>query len=327
MRKKWTWIVPLTLLILMLPLLIESSYFMHITILAMIYIILATSLNLLSGYTGLLSLGHHAFYGIGAYTAALSVMRLGLPFLLALLLSGILPMILSYLVGKITFRLRSSFFAISTIAFAEITRLVSINWVELTEGPMGLPNIPAASIGPLVLNSYNKQYYLVLILAVSSIFLSYRIVNSHIGRVFKGIKDAEYVAISTGVNIDRYLMIAIMAGAFMAGIAGGFYGQYMKFISPDVFYFQMTVNMVVMVIAGGLGTIGGPVVGAIIFTLAPEVLRFSEGYSFILYGIALILIILFLPGGLWSLLKKVKNLFKNSVYPNNSEIEGSDNLK
>ncbi len=286
------------------PLVVSNDYIKHVVIIALIYSILATSLNLVSGYTGLLSLGQQAFYGIGGYTSALLMMRLGFPFLVSLLCAGLFAMLWAWFIGKVTFRLRSSFYTISTVAFAKILELVCVNWVELTQGPMGLTNIPPPSILGFEFSSINSKYYLILVLAVLCIFVAYRIIHSHIGRVFKCVADAEYVCKATGANVNHYLMIAVMAGGFMAGIAGSFYAHYSLIISPDMFYFQVAINIVVMLVAGGLGTFSGPIVGAFIFTVLPEVMRFSQEYSYIFYGIILMLVVRFLPGGIVSLFSR-----------------------
>ena len=297
-------LLALLVLAIIFPQVVSNDYIKHVVIIALIYSILASSLNLVSGYTGLLSLGHQAFYGIGGYTSALLMMRLGLPFLVSLLCAGLFSMLCAWFIGKITFRLRSSFFAISTIAFAKILELVCINWTDLTQGPMGLTKIPPPSIFGFVFKSINSKYYLILVLAVICIFIAYRIIHSHIGRVFKCVADSEYVCKATGANVNRYLMIAVMAGGFMAGIAGSFYAHYSMIISPDMFYFQISVNTVVMLIAGGLGTFAGPIVGAFIFTVLPEVMRFSQEYSYVFYGVILVLVVMFLPGGVVSLFSK-----------------------
>lgn len=292
--------------LLAFPLLVQSAYALHVVILSLINVILATSLNLITGYSGLLSLGHQAFFGIGAYTSALLVVDLSIPFPLAMLASGIVSTIAAYFVGGITLRLRSAYFVISTIAFGEMLRLVSLNWYSLTRGPLGIANIPPPSMGPLVLSSRISAYYFILVLAAAAVVVSRQIVQSHIGRVLMGIRDAEHVAMAVGVYPTKYLLISVLVGGFLAGIAGSFFAHYMRFLSPDVFYFSVSVNLVIMVIGGGLGTVLGPIIGALVFTAVPELLRFSQQYRLIIYGVVLILIVRFLPGGIWSLVRSVR---------------------
>ncbi|MCL5045607.1 MAG: branched-chain amino acid ABC transporter permease, partial [Actinobacteria bacterium] len=268
--SKLTWVASAAVAAIF-PLVVGSPYVLHVVILSLIYTILATSLNLVTGYSGLLSLGHQAFFGIGAYTSAILVVDLSVPFPLAMLAAGLASLAAAYFIGGITLRLRSAYFVIATIAFAEMLRLVSLNWYSLTRGPLGIANIPAPSIGPLAFNTPQKAYYLILILAVLAVATSYRIANSHIGRVLVGIKDAEHVARAVGVYPTRYLLLSVLLGGFMAGIAGSFYAHYMRFLSPDVLYFGISVNLIVMVMGGGIGTVFGPVIGAFAFTAIPEV--------------------------------------------------------
>lgn len=292
------------LLAIIFPQIVKNTYVIHVLIIALIYSIIASSLNLVSGYTGLLSLGHQAFYGVGAYASALTMMRLGFPFVVSFLTAGLFSMISAWFIGKLTIRLRSSFFVIATVAFAKILELVCINWVSLTQGPMGLTAIPKPSIFGYEFSTTQSQYYLVLVVATLSVYICYRIVNSHIGLVFRSVADSEYLTRATGANVEHYLMLAITVGGFLAGLAGSLYAHYLSIISPDIFYFQQALNLVVMVIAGGLGTIAGPVIGAFTFTILPEGMRFSNEYRYLFYGIILALIIRFLPGGLYSLFRK-----------------------
>lgn len=299
-RLGWGILVACAVLV---PLFIRNPYVLHVLVLSLIYAILATSLNLITGYSGLLSLGHQAFFGIGAYTSALLVVDLGVPFPLAMLAGGVASTAAACFIGGITLRLRSAYFVISTIAFAEMLRLVSLNWYSLTRGPMGIANIPPPSLGPFLFNTHVRAYYFILVLASLAIVVSQRIVNSHIGHVLMGIRDAEHVAKAVGVYPTKYLLISVLVGGFMAGVAGSFYAHYMRFLSPDVFFFSISVNLIVMVVGGGIGTVVGPVIGAFVFTAAPEVLRFSQQYRLIIYGMVLILVVRFLPGGLWTLVE------------------------
>lgn len=295
------------------PLIVSSPYVLHVVILALIYAVLAASLNLVTGYSGLLSLGHQAFFGIGAYTSALLAVDLHVTFPLALLAAGLLAAVAAYIIGSITLRFRSAYFVISTIAFAEMLRLVSLNWYSLTRGPLGIANIPPPSLGPLVFDNQIKAYYLILIITLLLVFITYRFINSHFGRVLVGLRDAEYVAKAVGINPKKYLVLSVIVGGFMAGIAGSFYAHYVKFLSPDVFYFAVAVNLIIMVIGGGIGTIVGPILGAFVFTVVPELLRASDQYRLILYGLMLVVIVRFVPGGLWSLLLAIGEKVKGRI--------------
>lgn len=309
-RVKLGWVL-LVVAAMAFPWVAGSPYVLHVVILSLIYTMLATSLNLITGYSGLLSLGHQAFFGIGAYTSTLLVVDLGLPFPVALLAAGLMGLVAAYFIGGITLRFRSAYFVIATIAFAEMLRLVSLNWYSLTRGPLGIANIPPPSLGPLLFDTHLRAYYFILVLAALAVWVSYRMAHSHIGRALMGIRDAEHVARAAGVYPTKYLLLSVLVGGFMAGIAGSFYAHYMRFLSPDVFYFAVSVNLIVMVIGGGIGTVPGPVIGAFVFTAVPEVLRFSQQYRLIIYGVVLVLMVRFLPGGMWSLLEALRRRLRS----------------
>jgi branched-chain amino acid transport system permease protein len=271
---------------------------LHVVDLALIFAILATSLNLVTGYSGLLSLGQQAFYGVGAYASALLAVKYNAPFLVDLLAGACMAALVSYAIGGITLRLRSAYFVISTIAFSEVLRLVCLNWYSLTNGPLGITGIPSPSIGPFVFDTGIKFYFLVLVILIICVFVTSRIVNSHIGRVLVGLRDSEYMARSVGANPFHFLMISVVIGGAMAGVAGSLYAHFQNFLSPDVFYFAITINLIVMVVGGGIGTLSGPILGALIFTILPEVLRASDQYRLIIFALLLILMVRFIPAGI-----------------------------
>ena len=300
-----------------LPLWMTDQYFLHILIMTGIFTIAAMSLNLLLGYTGQLSLGHVAFFGIGAYASALTSLgfdlELGaytlvvnpkpavLGFGLAILVAGLC----GYLIGRLSFKVRGAYFVIVTISFAEVTRLVALNWIDLTQGPLALSSIPPLTLGfPGV--GYNTlwskftNYYVVLSVAIISYIIIRRLVGSRIGRAMIALKENESLAISVGIDVTRYLVLAAVISAAMAGAAGSLYAHYVKIIDPDVFLFIYTVTMVIMVVTGGKGTLAGPVVGGLIFGILPVILRdyFRPEMQWILYGAFMIIIVFVLPQGI-----------------------------
>ena len=300
----------LGLLLATAPLWVWNPYYVHILIMAGIFAILALSLNLLLGYTGQLSLGHAAFFGIGAYTSALLTLRLEWPVWAGFLAAVILAGIAGYGIGKVSLRLRGAYFVLVTISFAGVIYLVSVNWMELTNGPLGLPGVPPAELGipgilELSFRSKPAYYYLVLAVAGLAYFICHRLVHSRIGRAFIALRENEALAESVGVNGTRYLVLAAVVSAAMAGAAGSLYAHYTRFVSPEVFLFTYTVTMVIMVVAGGKGTLAGPVLGAVLFTALPEALRelTSWQWQMLLYGVLLILTIFFLPKGMVPTLK------------------------
>jgi branched-chain amino acid transport system permease protein len=303
---------------LTLPFWLRDQYFLHVAITTTIFVIAAMSLNLLLGYTGQLSLGHVAFFGIGAYASALTTLGfdvelfggfrithepwppvIGFP--IAILVAGLC----GYLIGKLSFKVRGAYFVIVTISFAEVTRLVALNWVELTQGPLALNNIPPYTLwipGVGMYDFWDKTayFYLVAAAAVISYVIIKRLVNSRTGRAMVALKDNESLAISVGIDVTRYLVLAAVVSAAMAGAAGSLYAHYVKIIDPDIFLFIYTVTMVIMVITGGKGTLAGPIVGGVIFGFLPVILRSfaSPAVQWIIYGGLMIVIVFLLPQGI-----------------------------
>jgi branched-chain amino acid transport system permease protein len=289
-----------SLLALTAPFWIPNPYHLHVLIMAGIFAVLAMSLNLLLGYTGQLSLGHAAFFGIGAYTSALLTLKLEWSFWIGLPAAAILAGIAGWTIGRLALRLRGAYFVLVTISFAGVVSLVSQNWMELTNGPLGLPGVPAPEIGPWSLRTKSAYYYLVLAIVALAYLVCRRLVRSRVGRAFLALRENEALAESIGVDPTRYLVLATVVSAAMAGVGGALYAHYTRFVSPEVFLFSYTVTMVIMVIAGGKGTLAGPIVGALIFTALPEALReiVSWQWQMVLYGAVLVLLVYFMPRGI-----------------------------
>jgi branched-chain amino acid transport system permease protein len=285
---------------LTLPLWLSSAYHVHVAIMAGIFGVLALSLNLLLGFTGQLSLGHAAFFGIGAYTSALLTLKLEWPFWPALLAAVALAGAAGWLIGRLSLKLRGAYFVLVTISFAGVISLVSVNWIELTNGPLGLPGVPAPELLGWSLRGKSAYYYLVLAAVALSYVVCQRLVKSRIGRAFVALRENEPLAESIGVDVTHYLVLAAVVSAGMAGLGGSLYAHYTRFVSPEVFLFTYTVTMVVMVVAGGKGTLAGPLVGAVLFTVLPEALRAAASWQWqmLVYGVLLVVLVLFLPRGI-----------------------------
>ncbi len=316
--KRWLTIAWLAFLV-SVPLWLADLYVLHVLIITGIFIIAAMSLNLLLGYTGQLSLGHIAFFGIGAYVSSLVSLgfevhllpdwKVGLepkPVWLAMLAGILLAGLSGWVIGKISFKVRGAYFVIVTVSFAEVVRLVAVNWVELTQGPMALNNIPALRLAIPGLFEWHflrkpANYWLVLTVAVLCYVLIRRLVRSRAGRAMVALRENEPLATSVGVDVTRYLVLATMISAGMAGAAGVLYAHYVRIVDPDVFLFIYTVTMVIMVISGGKGTLAGPIVGGLIFGLLPEILRaaaIKPEAQWMIYGVLMILVVYFLPEGI-----------------------------
>jgi branched-chain amino acid transport system permease protein len=307
------------------PLWLGDLYILHILIVTGIFIIAAMSLNLLLGYTGQLSLGHVAFFGIGAYVS--SLVSLGFevhllpgwlvklepkPVWFGMALGIAFAGACGWVIGKISFKVRGAYFVIVSVSFAEVVRLVALNWVELTQGPMALNNIPPLRLGlpswfELSFLRKPANYYLVLVVAVLCYVLIRRLVASRAGRAMIALRENEALATSVGVDVTKFLVLATVVSAAMAGAAGALYAHYVRIVDPDVFLFIYTVTMVIMVISGGKGTLAGPIVGGLIFGLLPEVLRaaaIKPEAQWVVYGVLMILVVYFLPEGIVPALRR-----------------------
>jgi len=305
--------------LLSLPLWMSNLYVLHILIMTGIFIIAAMSLNLLLGFTGQLSLGHVAFFGIGAYTSSLVSLgfeihllpswQVGLeakPVWLAMLAGILLAGLCGWVIGRVSFKVRGAYFVIVTVSFAEVVRLVALNWVELTQGPMALNNIPVLRLGvpgafEFAFLRKPANYYLVLVVGTLAYILIRRLVHSRAGRAMIALRENEALAASVGIDVTRYLVLATLISAGIAGAAGALYAHYVRIVDPEVFSFIYTVTMVIMVITGGKGTLAGPLVGGLIFGLLPEALRafnIPPEIQWVIYGALMILIVYFLPEGI-----------------------------
>lgn len=309
----------ITLLVLLaavlFPLLTNDPYFMHMAILIGIYAMGAISVNLLLGYSGQLSLGHTSFFGLGAYVSALFYLEFGIPMWIGMFLAALFSALLGYIVAKLALKLRGAYFVILTIGVAEIMKLVGLNWVGLTKGPMGLTDIaaPTISLGSAAVIDFGEKlpfYYLVLVLVVLSAYVQYRIVRSSVGRAVISIRENEDLAESVGINCYKYLVLIVMVSGAIAGFSGSLYAHYVSFIDPGVFAFFLSVNLVMMVVGGGQGTFFGPIIGAILFTLLPEWLRVFGDGRMAIYALIVIFIVIFMPKGILYYLSKLLTLKK-----------------
>lgn len=323
------------LLLLTVPLWLQDQYVLHILVITGIFIIAAMSLNLLLGYTGQLSLGHVAFFGIGAYASALTSVGFDVdifghtfahepwPVLVGFAIGTVVAGLCGYLIGKLSFKVRGAYFVIVTISFAEVTRLVALNWVDLTQGPLALTNIPPFTfdlpgIGRYALWGKVSNYYLVLVVAVAAYVIIKRLVGSRIGRAMVALKENESLAVSVGIDATRYLVLAAVVSAALAGAAGSLYAHYVKIIDPDIFLFIYTVTMVIMVITGGKGTLAGPIVGGLIFGFLPVIVRSfaAPEVQWILYGGLMIAIVFLLPQGIVPAVERwIANRAENVKHP------------
>jgi len=280
------------------------EYLLHIMILIGIYVILSVSLNLIAGCTGLLSIAHAAFYGIGAYVAALMAINFHSPFIVNIICAIILSGLLGAVVGIPSLRIRDDYFVIATFAFQVITFSVLNNWVSFTGGPMGLPGIPQPTLFGLQISSHVGFLMLVGIFCALTLLVTHKIVRSPFGRVLKAIREDEVFARAAGKNVAAYKVLVFVIGAGMAAVAGVMYAHYISFIDPTSFTVIESIFILSIVIIGGAGSLWGPVVGAVVLVVLPELLRFiglpssvAANVRQIIYGGLLVAFMIWRPQG------------------------------
>jgi len=290
--------IAILVILVFVPVFVSNLYYIQVLIFVGIYIILTLSLNLLNGYVGLLSIGHAAFYGIGAYASAKLMMEAGFPFLLAMSGAGVIAGIFGYLIAKPTLRLSGIYMTLATLGFNIILFLVLQNWMSFTNGPLGIMDVPSPVIFGYEISSRAGYYYLILTLILLTLGSMYRLIHCRFGRALIAIREDDLAAEATGIDTTRYKIQAFVLAAFYAGIAGSFYAHFIGFISPDSFYIYESFILLAMLAFGGQGNLIGPVVGATVLLIIPEAFRFLQEYRMFVYGSVLIIMMLVRRQGL-----------------------------
>jgi branched-chain amino acid transport system permease protein len=303
MMKRIPWTLILVVLVGLVPLL-GSRYYTFLATDILILAMFATSLNLLIGYSGLVSFGHAAYFGIGAYVCGILMKDVGAPFLIAWLLGGVGGMLFAGLFGFFCVRLTSVYFSMLTMAFAQIVWAICFKWNDVTGGEQGLPNVPQPDTAfmdwvPWLgdLRGGDKFFYIVLVLAAVSILAMRRIVNSPFGRILTTIRDNAERTQFIGINVRLYrLLIFAIAGGF-AGLAGGIFGLFNRGVFPDFCYWPKSAEVLIMTILGGIHNFWGPSVGAAILILLNQyIVSYTEYWPFVL-GMILLVLLFGFPGG------------------------------
>ena len=287
-----------------------SNYYLTVLIVIGIHTILAVGLNLLMGYAGQVSLGHAAFYGLGAYTSAILTTRHGLSPWVALLVGILLSSVIAWLLGRQALRLHGHYLAMATLGFGMIVSIVLLQWEPMTGGTSGIPGNPRLQIAGHAIDRAIRMYYLVWALVTAVIALSANIVDSRVGRAFRAVHGSEVAAATLGVDAARYKLQVFVLSAALASVAGSLYAHYVTFISPEPFGFKFSVELVVMVVVGGMASIWGAIFGAGAITMLSEVLR-SVGtakigslevpladFDVVAFGLILMVVMVYLPEGL-----------------------------
>jgi branched-chain amino acid transport system permease protein len=301
--------------LLFLPTIVKSSFMLRMINLTILYCILSLGQQLITGYGGMLSMGHIAFFALGAYTSALLTLHFNVPFLLALVTAGIVASVFGFLLGLPSIRVGFDYLTMITIGFSEIIRIVAINWSQVTGGFIGLPGIPVPKIGPWVIETGPQYYYLFLSICVITYLVIRNLADSKAGRALMAIRENELAARSMGVNVSYYKVLAFTVGTFFAGLAGSLLAHWLTFVGPS--QFTMSENLVVMqmVILGGLGSLPGAILGATILTSLPELLRVATDIRPMIGGILMVSMMIWRPEGLLGKKINTKGSKKYRIWP------------
>lgn len=303
---------------------IADAYMLYIANMIGFAIIAAVGLNLLTGFTGQISLGHAAFVGVGAYTSAILVTRLGFSFWLSIPFAGLVAALAGMIIGIPSLRVKGLYLCIATLAAQFIFEFIFIHWESMTNGITGI-NLPCPSIGGFEFVTEKSFYWITLFFVVLGVGYARNLVRSRMGRAFVAIRDRDLSAEIIGINLFRYKLSAFAISSFYAGVAGALWVTFLKVVTPDHFPFILSIHYLAMIIVGGLGSILGSIFGAIFMTLIPEILNYlseivkmsAPGYEEIfvpmkevIFGVLIVLFLVFEPRGLAELWNRIKNFFR-----------------
>ena len=294
--RRLLWLVPVALFAL--PWVLARHQLSILTDL-LIFGLFALSLDLLMGYTGLVSFGHAAYFGLGAYTSALLLLNFGLPVPVAVLSGGVVAAAIAWPVGYISTRARDIYFAMLTLAFAQLLYTVAYKWRDLTGGSDGIAGVPKTGLwwGAPGLASPTAFYLVVLVIFLASFALCRVLVRSPFGRALQAIRENERKFATLGQDPARFKIAVFVIAGFFAGLAGGLFAPFRGFASPETMFWVLSGQGLMMVIVGGIGTLVGPPLGAIVFILLQEILSSYTEHWMIFTGLVFVLMVLFLPGG------------------------------
>lgn len=289
----------LLVLAVVFPLFSSNEYHIYLMTLAFIWAIATAGMNLITGYTGQLNLAHAGFMAIGAYTVGLLTVDYGLNFWLAFALSGLVAGLVGFFVGIVSLRLTEHYFAIFTLCVGFIIWQLLEKWESLTHGVHGVIGIPApTSIGFISFQSTTAQYYMVLLILALSLWLMHRLVTSLLGRTFLAIRNSEELAEAMGIKLMRNKVLSFVLSTVMAGYAGGLYAGSVRFLDPSLSAVTQTFEMITFLLVGGIGTLFGPLVGALGVIWISQYLQFLQDYRMIVFGPLLVVLVIFFPRGI-----------------------------
>lgn len=296
----WIWIILALLVAIVFPQLGLGNYYTRVAVIIMVYAVLGLGLNFVTGLAGMISMGHAAFFAVGAYIGAILTKNYGWNFFAAAPMAAIGAGLCGLLLGLPTMRLSGAYLVMVTSGFAEVVKMVTINWRSVTNGALGIKNVPSPVIFGYELSIGNGgMYYLALVILLLCVFVFYAVKYSKMGRALRAISDDELAAVMMGVDTNYYKILAFVIGAMMAGLIGAFYIGMQNYVDPYTFSADMSTVILCVVLVGGRGSIGGMIISAAILMIFPEVLRFMADYRFVVYGAILIFMMRFKPDGMF----------------------------
>lgn len=286
------------LVLAFVPAVTDSAYLLRVMTVIFIYSVVTIGQNVITGFAGMLTLGHAAFFGVGAYTSALLVQRLDWPWLAGLAAGALLSGFVGLLVAIPCMRVQSDFLSLVTIAFGAVFTVLALNWVSLTRGPSGLPGLPRPQIGSFVFTTPESMYWLTLGILALVFTATWRVTASAIGRAWQAARDDELGAAAQGIPVARYKIYAFVYGTFLAGLAGGVLAHYLQFVGPTSFALDISLQFMLMTIIGGLASLVGSLLGTTIMVLIPELFRSLVEYQLGVGGLILVALMVLRPQGI-----------------------------
>ena len=315
--NKLLWPGLLVVILAIIPF-VANNYYLSTMVIIALDTIVVVGLGLLMGYAGQISLGHAAFFGVGAYASAILTVHFQVPPVIGIIFAALVTGLVAYVIGRPTLKLKEHYLALATLGFGIIIQIIFVEGGELTGGPSGLSGVPVLGEGIFPINNDFRFYYVVWILAGLTMVFSHNIVNSRVGRALRAIHGSEIAAETLGVDTAKYKLQIFVVSAIIASLAGSLYAHYVTFISPSPFGFKTSIELVLMAVIGGLTSIWGPLVGATLVIVLTEVLKVviplivpnaGGEFEIVVFGIFLVVVMIFLPNGLTSIFDVVRNKF------------------
>ncbi len=298
-KKNKIYLLIFTAIVFTLPAFLQNNYHLMVLNVAALNILVVVGLNLLIGYAGQISLGHAAFFGLGAYISAVLTTTYGFPIWPTILLAMVITGMVAFAIGIPTLKLEGHYLVMATLGFNVIVYIVMIQLEPVTGGPSGFSGIPRLQAAGFIFDSDRKIYFLLWAVSIGSLLLSLNLIHSRVGRAMAALSQNEIAARCTGIDTERYKVKIFVLSAVLASLAGSLYAHYLTFISPGTFSFFYSLQVVTMVLLGGMGSLWGSLFGALLLTLLPEALHAVKEYNVLLYGLILMVALVFFPQGLF----------------------------